>query len=426
MTLRRYAPLALSAIALACQPEIDERANATTVDYAVFNPAASQIPLPNDIALSSAAAFLPGGAAASVPCNLAGSLQNIGLCAYVRAGGFPAPSPVEITFLRGTLGSDGAVSYAPAPSAEALDLATLAFAGASLAPTLGVIDLTAGAPITTATPAFTAAAGKLTLTAPGGAWTAGHQYAVLVLGGARGPTTLTGGTYTAMPPFYILREAVIADLDLSLPENQGLFPGDAAAKAASGTALEALRANYRLLYVNAGPSLVALNLPFDQVISLQTFQIAPDATITVGDADASDPAAFAVNGGGAPVMIDAFTLQSSVNIATLTSVVFGLTSGSAGLTNLFVSAANDCSGTPLGTSAANPADGAVPIPFTNYLSVGNTAAVSLYVCATTKSPAAPTDVSGGIVVTSANAIPGLVFVPAGSDTSAVLTVNPAP
>jgi hypothetical protein len=426
MTLRRYAPLALSALALACQPEIDERTNATTVEYAVFNPAVVPplIPLPNDIALSQAAAFLPGGAAASVPCNLAGSAQNIGLCAYVRAGGFPAATPVTIDFYRGTMAGDGTVAYAPSP--DAMDTATLAFAGASLAPTLGVIDLTALAPVTTATPSFTAASGRLTLAPPGGAWTAGHQYAVLVLGGDRGPTTLGGVPYAAMPPFYILREAVLGDLDLTDPANQGLFPGDAAEKAASGAALEPLRLGYRDLYVVGGDALTLLNLPFDQAASLQTFQVAPDATIAVDDLAASDPADFSVTGGGAsPVLIDAFSLQSSVNIATLTSVVFALSGGHEGVATLSVNAASDCgAATTLGTSAAVGANGPVAIPFTHWVSVGNTASVTLYVCATTEAPAAPAAVSGGVAVSSANAVPGLVLVQSGTDTSAVLTVNP--
>lgn len=419
MTLRRYAPLALAALALGCKPEIPSRTNATTVDYALFNPAASQIPLPNDIALTQAAVFLPGKPLAGVPCNLAGSAQNIGLCAYVRAGGFPAQTPVEISFLRGTLGSDGAVSYAPAPTADALDPATLAFAATTATPTLGIIDLTSVAPVISATTGFTPASGKLTVTGPGGAWTAGHQYAVLVLGGDRGPKTLTGGTYTAMPPFYVLRESVIGDLDLSRPENQGLFPGDAATRAASGAALEPLRANYRILYVAAGSSLTALNLPFEDVISLQTFQVAPGGTVTIGDA-ASDPADFAVTG-GAVAMFDAFTLDSSLSSATVQAVTFNLTGGSAALTNLFVSSESTCT-TNLGTSAAIAADGDVVIPLTNWLSVGNAATVPLYVCATTRTPGGATAVTGG--VSGVTTFAGTGFTSTGTDTSAQLTVNP--
>jgi hypothetical protein len=417
MTLRRYAPLALSALALACQPKLDERANATTVEYALFNPPTS-IPTPNDIAFSAVSAFLPGGAYASAPCNVAPTPQAIGLCAYARAGGFPAPSPVKIGFVRGTLADTGVVSYAPSP--DPMDPATLAFAGASLAPTLGIVDLTSELPVTTATPALTAASGELALTPPGGAWTAGHKYAVLVLGGSRGPTTAGGLPYVAMPPFYILREAVIADLDLSKPENQGLFPGDAAAKAASGTALEPLRAGYRTLYEVALPAFTLLNLPFEDVISLQTFQIAPGGTITIGDG--TDPADAAVTG-GAVAPLDAFTLSSTVSSATVQAVTFALTEGDTALTNLFVSSSATCTGTgtTLGTSGA-PAVGDVAIPLTNWLSVGNVSSVPLYVCATTKAPGAATNVSGA--VTSVTTFAGTGFTSTGTDTSAVLTVNP--
>jgi hypothetical protein len=418
MTLRRYAPLALAALAVACKPDI-ETVDRTTVEYALFNPAASQIPTPNDIAFNAVSAFLPGGAAAAAPCNAAPTPQAMGLCAYARAGGFPTPTPVEITFLRGTLGSDGVVAYAPSP--DALNTTTLVPAGPPGTPSYGIVDLTATAPIYTAVPAFAAASGKLTIPPPGGAWTAGHKYVVVVLGGALGPTTAGGAPYTAMPPFYILREAVVNDLNLTRPENQILFPGDAAAKAAAGAALEPLRANYRTFYELAGASLTTLGVPFADAISFQTFQIAPGGSVTIADAAASDPADLAVTG-GAVAMIDAFTLQSSVASATVQAVTFNLAQGDGALANLFVSSSATCTGTALGTSAADPVVGNVAIPLTNWLDVGNTQAVALYVCATTKTPGAATLVSGG--VSGVTPFAGTGFTATGTDDSAVLTVNP--
>jgi hypothetical protein len=427
MTLRRYAPLALAALALACQPKIDENPNPTTVDYALFNPSASQVPTPNDIALSAVTAFLPGGAYASASCTLAGSAQATALCAYARAGGFPAPSPVDITFLRGTLASDGKVSYAPAPTADALDTATLAFAGASVAPTIGIIDTTASAPVTTATPSFAAASGKLTLVAPGSLWTKGHKYAVMVLGGARGPKTLTGGAYVAMPPFYVLREAVVADLDLTDPANQGLFPGTDAQKAASGAALTPLKIGYRGFYELAGPSLALLNLPFEEAAIFQTFQVEADFSVTIGDGTATVTSTSRTSGTTTPAAVDAFSVETTGAAATgtLTALTVDLSASDIVPASVFVSAASDCSGTPLGT--ATPVSVASPIAITlpAFLSATPTSgATDYFVCITP-----PASGAGEIKGKVATVVPftGLTFGQTNADASfATITIVAAP
>jgi hypothetical protein len=443
MTLRRYAPLALSALALACAPQIDERANATTVEYAVFNPSASQIPLPNDIAIQS---FLGNPAYAALPCSYFltpdPTGKTSGLCAYARAGGFPPAATrasIQLQFLTGTLGADGKVAYAPSP----LDTGSIAFASLAApgAANVAVVDATLfgawvlahatnpaatpdpGTVVPVAVPVpYDTTTGTLTVSPVAGSWTAGHKYVAVVRGYASGVKTTDAVGYDAMPPLYILREAVIGDLDLSLAENQGLFPGTPAQKMAAGTQLEPLRVGYQgIQQITGALAAFGITIPFAELASMQSFQIAPDATITVGDLDASDPTA-AVTGGGT-ALLDAFTLTSSVATATLTSVTFGLTQGSAALSNLFLSAAGDCTGTPLGTSAAITADTPVAIPFTNWRSVGNTTVQTLYLCANTKTVGAATTVTGGVTVTSANAVGGLVFVAAGSDATS-LTVNP--
>lgn len=430
MTLRRYAPLALAALALGCEPKIDERANPTTVDYALFNPAASQIPTPNDAALSKVSAFV-SGAYAAAPCNMTGTAQGTALCAFARAGGFPAADAAPIAykaaanvgFVRGTLAADGSVSYGVAPQPEALKPSTLAFALLSAAPTLGVVDLTTGTPVTNATATFDPATGALTVTPSGGAWSAGHRYAIQVQGGAKGPTTLTGGEYTAMPAFFILREAVIANLDLSKPENQGLFPGDAATKMASGTALEALRAGYHFLYATGGYGAAAttMKLPFADAISFQTFQIAPGTgSVTVGNG--TEPATAPSVTGGSPGLVDSFTVQSSLGSATIVAVVFGLTAGDAAVNTLFVNSSATCNGTTYGTSAAVTGLGAVTIALTTYPPAPLTAASPLYVCANTKTVAGPTAISG--TVAGLAFFPGTTYSTVANDSAdAGLTVN---
>lgn len=451
MTLRRYAPLALSALALACQPDIDQRTNATTVEYAVFNPSAGQIPLPNDIALSRLEDFV-SGTHALASCSLAAAgaatpaeaQQAIALCAFYRAGGFPAadvPSigyaaGARISFVTGTLGSDGSVAYLPSP----LDWESIALAGplggAQPNPAnLAVFDVTDPfAPETVAVDvdatSYDAGTGVLTLMPTGGAWTAGHRYVVLVRGGPAGVATLAGGEYLAMPTLYIIREAVLGDLDLSDPANQGLIPGTPAEKAAAGAQLEVLREGYSNLLlltqaIRASTCPVAnpacLDLPFAELVSMQTFRIATGGTVTIGDG----PDANATVPVGQAGQVSAFTLDSSLSSATIAGLGFVLTANTAAASNLFLSASADCSGTPLG-NIATPAAGLNTFSLlTGTLAlapdVRNDATTTLYVCAT---PTAAGTVSG--YVAGGQAFPGTNFTVTGSDAPGTLTATAAP
>lgn len=385
MTLRRYAPLALAALAVACKPDIEQRTNATTTEYALFNPAASQIPLPNDIALQKFLASDPGPAV--LPCSyFLPNTTTTGLCAFARAGGFPAAaamSSIQITFLTGTLGGDGIVDYLP----SAFDVGSLAFAGLAPTPNAAVIDVTNPlAPAMVAvTPAFTAATGVLTLAPAAGSWTVGHKYVALVRGYADGVLTDAAATYVAMPTLYILREAVLGDLDLSLPENQGLFPGDAAEKAAAGTQLEPLRVGYQgILQLTQGLALAGVNLPFADLISMQSFQIGPSGTVALGEG--TDPAdASITTGQTAP--LDAFTVQSSVATATLVAVAVELTDANTAVASLSVNASAGCgAATTLGTlSTSAGGTGTKVIVLSTFASATLTAATPLWVCATASS-----------------------------------------
>src|SRR5919199_4775126 len=88
MLLRRVAAAALATAAIcACEPGVgyDASRNPAQTNYAVFDPAASppQIPLPNDLALTQAAA-IPGAQ---------GELLRL----FVSQGGFPNDPEVPIT-----------------------------------------------------------------------------------------------------------------------------------------------------------------------------------------------------------------------------------------------------------------------------------------------------------------------------------------
>ena len=177
------------------------------------------------------------------------------LCSLKASGGFPNDQEVSISlgFLRESVDGDGQVTSVPTP----LDTTTIKVAGASgIAPpfNVAVMDVT-NAP-TTVTPvaveaSYDAASGTLTLrkppvsgTDPTRRWEAGHRYAVLVRGGASGVKAAGGATIEPMPTMYVLREAILSDRDLTLPENQSLIPGTAEQKAASGASLEQIRLGY--------------------------------------------------------------------------------------------------------------------------------------------------------------------------------------
>lgn len=114
MTLRRQslALAALLATAMACEPKVGRQPPAGPVVTARFDPLASDIPLPNDLAIS------PLGLLA-VP---AGAQKDL-LQAFHDAGGFPSDQevPVTISFSRNAVAADGTVTRS-APAS--LDLAS--------------------------------------------------------------------------------------------------------------------------------------------------------------------------------------------------------------------------------------------------------------------------------------------------------------
>lgn len=265
MTLRRTAPLVLALLA-ACQTELDRRP-LRAVDYAVFDPSNSLIPLPNDLALASAA---------SMPA----SAQKDLLLAMAAGGGWPNDQEVAIT-IDVTRGEADPKTGATVYAAPDLDLTTVN------AETVVVLKVTA----TSATPValdFAATQyvkgetrGTLTLrkAAVNGSrrWDAGGAYVVALRGGADGVKTTDGaGGLQAEPTFYVLREAALASKDLTDPANQGLLPGTTAEKAAAGAQLEPIREGY----VSA---LAAVGQVFDahDVAVLQTFHVEGGANVPV-------------------------------------------------------------------------------------------------------------------------------------------------
>jgi len=272
MLLRRAVPVTLAAAALAaCQPSVPERTNPRSIDYVVFDPSSSQIPLPNDLARQQSAIDAATGAQKEfLQLNQAGFFNDQTL-------------PVTIDVQRFTLGP-GAPAKGPPP--EAVDLATLTTL------TLLVLDtdLATGvtAPFDTSaglekkySVAPSADRGRLNLRpAPDSSgsrrWKPNHLYAVVLRGGESGVKLAGGGVLTAMPTTYLLTRGV----DLSLPENQYLLPGDGRQeRAATGQQLEALRQSYLPLFAAAEQAWGAGAAK--EIASVQTFKIAQSAGTAV-------------------------------------------------------------------------------------------------------------------------------------------------
>ena len=285
MLLRRILPVALAAVALAgCEPSIPKGTTGRTIDYVVFDPSTSQIPLPNDLAWQQA----PTGA----PRNAQDELLQM----FAAQQGFPNDQEVPITIdvQQWTIGGS-APQKGPPPSA--VDPATLTAA------TLLVLDkdLATGAtvPVTALDKEFVTGSDRGTLMlhnpvdpASGSRrWKANHQYVVVLRGGADGAQLVGGGQLTAMPTMYLITQGVtngqeLPGASLALPQNQDLLPGNTRAeRAVAGAQLELLRQGYLPVFGAVDQAWGAGAT--QQIVSLQVFTIAPQkGTQVVTDASA--------------------------------------------------------------------------------------------------------------------------------------------
>lgn len=316
MHRRSLLTVAVAAAALvACAPSIEKPAgNPASTDFVVFDPATSQIPLPNDLALQTAAT--------------AQGAQGELLRAFVAQGGFPNDQEVPITIdvQRFTYGGSTPEKVAPPVPVAPATLILFPSPNATIAVFEKKPPATPGAPAPAAVPvdpatlevkyvppAATSASGPTdrgTITienklhavtlSPGDViqsrrWNAGSQYVVLVRGGANGVKLQVGGALTAMPTMFFLTQGQ----DLSLPQNQYLLPGDGRqGRAATGLQLETIRQGYIKAGLIQGPtSPGAAELVFGagatkDLLSIQTFQVAAapaagaPSTFVVTDASA--------------------------------------------------------------------------------------------------------------------------------------------
>jgi hypothetical protein len=299
MLLRRLVPLAAVLGAVACTPSIPQDPT-PTVDFAVFDPANSKIPLPNDLVFQALAAgqIPPGAQRDLLQIFHAAALKPDGTCANGQptCGVFPSDQEAAIAIDFTRRGGPNTAGFTPIPAP--LDLTKITPCDGTNAATcnLAVIEIAGGAPtfakIDAPVAADYVAAGdhgtltlhrKLPTTANSEGvfsrrWTAGARYVVAVRGGAAGLPT-TGGTVQPAPAFYLLTRG----LPLDQPANETLLTGNADERLAAGKQLEALRQGYLPVF-----GLVQqMAFPLDQLAVMSTFQIAAAPTGVRVQTDAS-------------------------------------------------------------------------------------------------------------------------------------------
>lgn len=281
MPLRRIGCLALALSALAaCEPSLpsSQRSNPSTLDFVVFDPATSQIPLPNDLAL------LPTSVAATT------GAQKAILQQFQAAGGFPNDQEVPVLIDVQRLDTSNG---AKAPPPQGVDLATV---NAAPGPGGNVLVLkksagaTAPAPVTPDKLTFNYRSGfyapdrgtleihnKVADPTTGSlAWEPGSQMIVVLRGGQNGVKLQGGGALNAEQTMFLLTRGA----DLSKPENQ-----TTATRGAIGAQLEQLRQGFLPVFGlveqlwGQGAS--------QEIASIQSFTIAPKATGTAVLLDAS-------------------------------------------------------------------------------------------------------------------------------------------
>jgi hypothetical protein len=269
MLLRRATPLAIAIAALACEPSVPfdpATHNPSTVDYAAFDPTGNPpaIPLPNDLAFQPQAISTQNASQAAL------------LNAFRAAGGFPNDQevPITIDFVRETLDPNTGAQKRSTPPIDTTSInpSTLLIIGKTSSGS-GAVAYDAPKP---ADYVVNGDHGTLTLhkspdlAKSGSRRFAPGQYIVAVRGGANG-VKVTGSTTGLQPQaaMYLLLQGQ----DLSLPQNQGLIPGNTRAdKATTAAQLEALRKLYLAPFAAIDASGAFSSL---EIATMTTFTVAP-------------------------------------------------------------------------------------------------------------------------------------------------------
>ncbi|MHB8872942.1 MAG: hypothetical protein ACYC8T_04580 [Myxococcaceae bacterium] len=151
-----------------------------------FQPTATPpaVPVPNDLAIDPATGRL------NIPVDPRSSPANQAFVSdYLNTlNGFPPTTPGSAAVVGGTL-SPASVN---AQTVQVIDLTPASGGGAAIGPV--------SAPI-----GFDGASRTITIDPPGGAWTRGHHYAVVVVGGPNGVRTPSGGQVFASTVWALVR-----------------------------------------------------------------------------------------------------------------------------------------------------------------------------------------------------------------------------
>jgi len=257
----------LGALLASCAPDIPQnpKPNLVTME---FDPAAVPpvVPSPNDLAID------PTTGLVTVPPS-------------------PNDTPAQIEFNRtylNTLDGFPMESVATAPTSGDLNPATL---GTGVL----VLDITnPAAPVpVAATPSYTAGSKVLTITPPDGAWTRGHEYVVVVVGGSQTGAVQgaqSGQQVTGSPAWGLVTSTVPV---CALPDGGPGGPGSGClpttdlictASGTTGSACAAAAAQLQQIQSAYSPLLTALsgapfNIPRSNVAILWTFRITSQAEV---------------------------------------------------------------------------------------------------------------------------------------------------
>jgi hypothetical protein len=249
-----------------CTPSIPKEPSPASVVSAVFDPAASDIPLPNQLVFQALPSMPP-------------SAQKDLLTVFQAQGGFPNDQevPVTISFARDLVNADGSLTrVAPTIDPASFTPDTFFVFGATSGGTVqGEIevdpivagDLTVGPSASGGGEVTT-----LTLHQKGRAPWAPGQYAVLVRGGNDGVKTVEGDPVWPSSVFFLVAQGQ----DMTRPENLMLLQ----AQTGSYDAALALATQLNAIIDGYGPAFAACNqrFPHQELASLVGFTVAPAQT----------------------------------------------------------------------------------------------------------------------------------------------------
>jgi hypothetical protein len=260
----------------ACQPEI-EQTPPTAFVTAVFDPAASKIPLPNDLVFQAANL----NAVCPPPANTAPASSPACAQAELLAsfnGLFPNDQevPVTIDFVQTNFDASGGTS----DSAPDLDLTSFKSSTFFVASIVGTtITEVAMEPIKATDYVKVADHGTLTLHRKDRLPWAGGTYAVLVRGGADGVKTTNGVPVTASQVFHLVAQGK----DMTDPRNNGLLRAqyeDPKTVAELGAQLNQLILLYKLGAFPAADT----RFPHEQLAITATFRVNPATNLPIDPA----------------------------------------------------------------------------------------------------------------------------------------------